>query len=645
MKNQGVAGGCSFESFQFYPATGELLRDGQALKLRPQASLALELLISRGGELVTREELRDALWPDGRVVMFESSIAVVIRELRRALGDDPKEPRFVETIPKRGYRFVTRPSGATPRRAADGTTTPRHDSRTAVGGFLRISQGLALAAVVLLRGSAGSPGPTAVAMHYAEPVTVAVLPFENLTPPSHNAMAEILPRELVGWLGIAAPASLRVIDRTRGEAGAPPHFVLRGSVYGNKDAVVVSARLLSGTDSGFVWGEEYRRRTLDLNLTGRELSARIAEGALSNALPEWSNGYEVPVVKDAAVEHFQRGINALMLFDPQKTNEAIDAFAQATQLDPTFHAAHAHLAVALINWVGPPLTVNRVEEARQAAQRSIELEPRNSVGHRVLGEIALYFDRDWQLAGNRLERSVELAPSGAAGHHSYAAWLSSRGRHDEALRGIELAEALEPGSVAISIDAMMLHFYARDFDGTIRAARRLEQLWPDSKSSHRYTVLSHLAVGNITRAAAKARAVLAGPNTSLADSRATMALTDPEALEAYWMHGLDVGRHYVQQDDGDPSFLSIHYLQLGQSDAAIDALETAVKDNKFSYLLPYLGVSPAFDSLCGHPRFERILRDLRQSALNSESVEWRCAAAISAAASSPTRHGTVARRN
>jgi tetratricopeptide (TPR) repeat protein len=278
-------------------------------------------------------------------------------------------------------------------------------------------------------------------------------------------------------------------------------------------------------------------------------------------------------------------------------------------------------------------------QARQAAQRSIELEPRDSVGHRVLGEISLYFDRDWQLAGNRLERSVELAPSAAAGHHSYAAWLSSRGRHDEALREIELAEALDPGSDAISIDAMMLRFYARDFDGTIRAARRLEQLWPDSKSSHQYTVLSHLAMGDIAQAAAKARTVLARSNTTLADSRPEMALTDSEALEAYWMHGLEVVRRYVQQDDVDPSFLSIHYIQLGQSDAAIDALETAVKDNRISYLLPYLGVSPAFDSLCGYPRFERILRDLRQSALNSESVESRCAAAIKAAASSPLGAG------
>jgi DNA-binding winged helix-turn-helix (wHTH) protein/tetratricopeptide (TPR) repeat protein len=646
MKNQGVAGNYSFESFRFYPATGELFRDGQALKLRPQASLALELLISHGGELVTRDELRGALWPDERVVMFESSIAAVMRELRRALGDDPKASRFIETIPKRGYRFVTRVSDTAPTKAVEGTITRRQGSRGSVGGLLRVSQGLALATVVLLPGSAENPAPTEAAMLYAEPVTVAVLPFENLTPPSHNAMAEILPRELVGRLGIAAPASLRVIDRTGGEAGATPDFLLRGSVRGyggDKDAVVVSARLLSGADSGFLWGEDYRRPRLDLDLTAREVSARIAESVLSNALPAWSNGYEIPAAKDPAVEHFHRGMKALMLFDPQRTNEAVDAFAQATQLDPTFHAAHAHLAMALINWVGPPLTANRVEQARQAAQRSIELEPRNSIGHRVLGEIALYFDRDWQHAGNRLERSVELAPSRAAGHHSYAAWLSSRGRHDEALREIDLAEALDPGSVAISIDAMMLYFYARDFEGTIRAARRLQQLWPDSKSSHQYTVLSHLAVGDITQAAAKARAVLAGPNPSLADLRPTMALTDSEALQAYWMHGLDVVTHYMQQDDADPSFLSIHYIQLGQSDAAIDALQIAVNDHRFSYLLPYLGVSPAFDSLCGYPRFERILRDLRQSALNGDSVESRCAAAIAAAASSPTRRGTVAR--
>jgi tetratricopeptide (TPR) repeat protein len=290
--------------------------------------------------------------------------------------------------------------------------------------------------------------------------------------------------------------------------------------------------------------------------------------------------------------------------------------------------------------MGPSLAAERIEQARQAALRAVELEPRNAVAHRVLGEIALFFDRDWQRAGRHLERSVRLSPSAAPGHHSYASWLSSRGRHDEALREIRLAEALDSGSVVISIDAMLLHFYARDFEGTVHAARRLQQLWPASQSAHRYIVMSRLATGDVAGAAAEARAVLAGSEPTAAESRSTPAMADTEALEAYWQASLSTVLQYVQENQADPSFLSFHYLQLGQPEAAVDSLEKAVATGRFSYLLPYLGVSPAYDSLCGNRRFERILRDLRQSALTAESVESRCGAAMQAA----TRHSAPAAR-
>lgn len=647
MRNKGVDGRYYFESFRFDAGSGELSNSGRSLKLRPQVSLALELLVSRRGELVTREEFRDALWPDERIVMFESSIAAVMRELRRALGDNPKSPRFIETIPKRGYRFVPAAANA-PAKAASPAQPARIAGsrqgrfRGTAGGFLNLSQGLAIAMIVLLPGAVERMPPLAQGPR-AEPVSVAVLPFENLSALSpQSALAEALPRDIVGRLGPVAPEGLRVIDRTgtSESGGTSADFVLRGSVRaageGSAEAVV-SARLLAGANGAFVWGEDFRRLPQEVNLTAGELSARVAGSVLSSTLPGWSNGYEPSLTTSEAAEHYRRGLAAVDRFEPQANAEAIDAFEQALRLDPAFDAAHARLAETLTHWVGPVVTADRLERARQAALRAIELEPRNAIAHRVLGEIGLFFDRDWQLAGRRLERSVELAPAAAPGHHSYAAWLSSRGRHDEALREIDLAEALDPASVAVSIDVMLLHYYARDFEGTIAAARRLRQLWPESHSSYRFTVLSQLAMGDTAAAASEARAALAGRKPTPAESRSAVALTDSEALEAYWKASLEAVKRYVEENDGDPTFLSLLYVQLGQQDAAVDALEEALAKQRFSYFLPFLGVSPAYDSLCGHRRFERILRDLHQSALNSESVDSRCAGAMQAAARHPAR--------
>lgn len=628
MGNPGVERRYAFESFRFDAETGELAGAENTMKLRPQASQALEILISRRPGLVTREELRDVLWPDERIVMFESSIAAVIRELRRALGDDPRSARFIETIPKRGYRFVAAP--AQPPVQADAeqrderpTGARRRYFRATAGGFLTLSQGIAIALIVLLPGAVERMPPL------AEPVYVAVLPFEDEVPPA--GLADALSRYVVGRLGPVAPERLRIIDSTGArETDDPnPDFVLQGSIRGaGAGEAVVSMRLLTGPDGAWVWGEDYRRLPADVDLTARELSARVAGNVLASTLPLWSDGYSPARAGPDAAQHYRHGVEALDRFDEDANAEAIEAFESAIRSDPAFDAAHARLAEALTHWMGPVVTPDRIEQARRSALHAIELEPRNALGQRVLGEIALFFDRDWKLAGERLSRSVALAPAAAPGHHSYAAWLSARGRHDEALREIDLAGALDPASVAISIDVMLLHYYARDYEGTIAAADRLRHLWPESHAAYRFAVLSHLALGNDAEAADSARAAIADRKPALTVSR---ELDDSAALQAYWEASLEAVRGFVRERNADPTFLSLLYLQVGQREAAIDVLEEALAQDRFSYFLPYLGVSPAYDSLCGHPRFERILRDLQQAALSSQSVDSRCAGAMQAA--------------
>lgn len=638
MENAGNAHRFAFEPFLFDGTTGELRGPHRSVKLRPQASQALELLLSRRGEVVSRDELRKALWPDERVVLFEGSIAAVIRELRRALGDDSKAPRFIETVPKRGYRFVgagTEPgdSPVTEAMSAPGRRAVPKNARR--GGLLRASGGLALAMMVLPIGSATSPPPDLQATAASNVVTVAVLPFENLTGlPVHEILAESLPRDLVGWLGGVMPERLRVVDRIGTEKArdlAPEEqsadFVILGSVGADGDATAISARMLSGGDRSFVWGERYRRGTDDTGLTAREVAARIADSVMSKSLPRWRNGSAADSADPAAADAFRRGTAALAQLTPEGMSQAEAAFTEAIELDSGFSAAHAHLAETLIHWIGSPMTNERIERARRAAQVAIELVETNATGYRVLGEIGLYYDRDWESAGQYLERSIELSPSDASGHHSYATWLSARGRHDDALREVDLGAALDPGSVSISIDVMFLRYYARDFEGAVTAARRLERLWPGYYSPHRTVVLSQLAMGNVAAAADEARTVLAR-HPEATDGRSAADLPDSDALEAYWTALRNAFTRHLAENPGDSTILAVVDVQLGRLDEANEALESALASGRFSYFLPYLGVSPSFDRMCGHPGFERILRRLQQATLSSETRLPRCAAAM-----------------
>lgn len=628
-----------FESLRFDAATHELLLDGSAKRLRPQASLALALLLSRRGELVTKAELREALWPDSRIVLFEGSIAAVIRELRRILGDNPRTPRFIETIPKRGYRFVSpcfiSPCSQTPEAEAPARIGPR---RPAVGSGAPVAvRALVLAGAVLIAQGAGDRviPPESAAGPEAPPVRVAVYPFADLSRArAHDLLSHTVARDLVGWLGPAGPERLRVLDivGAGSNAAVQADYAIRGDIRDDGDALVVAARLLTA-EGGFVWGEDYRRdpRNLrDAHLVSREVASRIAEAVLHAAIPgrQARQGVEPSSPADAA---WRRGLDSLALFSPAETVQAVAAFEEATQLEPGVADYQARLAEALIRWPGVPVTRDRAERARAAAERAILLDPDTAVAQRVLGELHLFYDRDWERAGQRLERAIELSPANPSGHHSYAGWLSARGRHAEALREIELAEALDPSSVAISIDVMLMHFYARDFEGALEAARRLQQLWPENGLAHRYSVLSQLATGEVVRAAAEAREVLADSAATAEERRSVVELDDAGALDAYWNATYRAFSRHAVEEAGDPTPLATVHIQLGQPDKAVEALSLAVSEPRFSYFLPYLGVSSEFDSLCGDPRFEQLLRRLGQSAVSSEAVASRCASAIHAA--------------
>lgn len=610
----GTTGTIAIAGLRFNPRTGEILGQGHSVKLRPKASTALALLVENAGELVTRDRLIETLWPDGRTILFEASVTTIIRELRRALGDNSREPRFIETIPRRGYRFI---GPVDERREGVAPMQSRSRRRGFVHGLSRAAAFMISIGGALLLGVADD-GVRSGSQASSDRALV-VHPVQALTgDPDVRAVARVLTAELTTLLSRVVPPDIRVASGTRLEnvplIGAD-HLNLVTEIRPDGGDFVITSRLAGESGRAFLWSADYRRDQDDWNLGAREISARIAEGVVAGGLDERHGMEWEERIGKTALEAYREGRSHLNRRTARATSAALESFRQALGAAPDFADAHASLAEALMTWPGPEKTQQIMDQAEAAANRALELDPRNARAHWVLGQIAMFYERRWEEAGRRFDLAMRLSPADARIRQTRAGWLCARGRCREALREIELAGALDPASVAISVDVMLFHYFARDFDGTVRAARRLAALRPGEYGSGRLSILAYQAKGDRSSAARHARDELVRLDDS-GEAERWRRLDDEQALQAYWdgaVHTLDRAseRRWI-----DPAALATFHAQAGDTQTALDLVARAATEPYFSFQLPYLGVNPALDPLRAHPRFEKALRELGQAALS-----------------------------
>ena len=611
-----------FSNFRFDPASGELHGRGTVLKLRAQVARVLSLLLERPGIVVDRDMLRRTLWPDKRVVLFEVSIAAPIRELRRALGDDAKAPRYIETLPRRGYRFI---APVNPISWSPGATTIRPVApagRRPPGASLRSGRLLLILSLWLVFDGSVSIESTP-SMQAAADATLA-FHIEALAPYAEVEAALLLRRvvhdELPAYLAAALPSDVRILawdggptdGAKRSAAMGHQAVLLNGGIRLDGDALVISARALAAGDGRQLWSGQYRMPADDPVLAGREAAARIAGAILDELAPALLDSMSA-LPPEPALEPYRQALELMLRPSVESADAAVGLFQHAIDTAPGFAAAHAGLADALITWPGPPKTPERVRRARAAATRALELAADHPVAHRVLGDLHLFHDRDWIRAAERLTRAAQLAPADARIRHSLASWLSARGRHRDALMEIELARALDPASIAISLDVMAFHFHARDFAGTLEAAARLALVWPGNRASDRFSVLSHQAMGDLEAAQRVAWRDLVQRGV-VAEEPRPAAATGPEiSLEAYWAGTAQALEQAAADTWIDPAQLAVAFAHAGRTREALQMIETATGEPYFSYLVPYLGVTPALDPLRGQLQFEQVLRSLGQA--------------------------------
>jgi TolB-like protein/DNA-binding winged helix-turn-helix (wHTH) protein/Flp pilus assembly protein TadD len=574
-----------FADFELNAATFELFHSGRRVELKPQPARLLAYLVLRAGVGVSRAELAAHLWP-GRHVEVDQGLNSCIRQIRNALGDEAGEPRFVETLPRFGYRFVAPVVAVT----SAGVRRRRWLAVPAFGVVLA----LALTGTVCLLTPCGRGRPTPAA---EDGLRLVVLPFRDAgTGGDLEHVALGLTEELIaafaaseGLEVIALTSALRLAD---GQTPLPEiadalgvDYAIEGSVLGDGRRMRVHVRLVDARTQATVWSRRYERAARD----ELEIQASVASAVLA-ALPEpgrWGErGAVTPPVPRArrlyleARYHDRRG--------PTGGKAAEPLYRAAVEADPGYAPAWTGLAHSRMQ-------LQDFEGARQA----VALDEGQVDPHLVLANVALVVDWDWDAAGEHHRAALRAAPGSSAPPQFHSFLLSTLGRHREALAEIGRAVDLDPVSPVAQADFGLVHYWARDYAAAARRCRQTLALEPDDAAARSCLLYSLLALGRRAEAAAEARHLMevggAGvgvlPGADLA----------PDAvLERYWTW--NIGQW---QEAGLEYGSVIANLGLGRLQQALRHLEAALEGRE--WFLVTLGQDPRFDPLRGDPRFVAVM--------------------------------------
>jgi TolB-like protein/Tfp pilus assembly protein PilF len=565
-----------FGSFELDRRSRELRKGASRVRLQEQPFEILCLMLERPGHVVTRDELRQRLWPDGTFVDFEHSLNAAVKRLRAALGDDADNPRYVETLPRRGYRFI----GSVPEEAA---------AEPPGSGTLR--------------------------------VRMAVLPFTSLGEEGgQEYFTDGLTEEMIAQLGrlcrgriaiIARQSSMAFKGTTRAarEIGQALRaaYLLEGSVRREGDRVRITARLVETKGETNLWVETYERHLTDCLSVQAEVAARIAQSLAMELVPEQPRaGLDVRSPDAAAYQAYLKARYFWNKPGDDGVEDALAYFQQAIGADPSYAAAYSGLARAYVSRAGYYRERPRValEKARDAAERALRLDPALSEAHLALGEVRRMLQWDTRAARSAYSHAIALNPSYETAHRAYGVMLASLGRHAQAIRESDRACELDPLCLAVNTSAAWVRYAAGDYAAAIEQCNRTmdidDRYYP---AARRLLGASHLQLGE-TREALKALEAACEANV---DPVAMAWLTHARAVlgdRAGAIGLLTRLERLARQRYVPPYHLAIAHTGLGDIDAAFTALDAAAEDR-----------DPALANVAVDPRFAPLRTDRRYAEL------------------------------
>ena len=616
----------------------ELRRDGVRVPLQEQPFRVLSLLLERPGEVVTREELQTKLWPADTYVGFDEGINTAIRKLRAAFGDSADNPRFIETLPRRGYRFIAPVSEVAAEvagvngRAGDAAeasegesvvnpSAPAEHSRNwkAAAVVAALALVVASSAYFLQRRLTAETPPT-------KPAMLAVLPFQNLsTDPEQEYFSDGLTEETITDLGQLSPDQLGVIART--SAMAYKHttktvseigrdlgvdYILEGSVRREGKRVRISAQLIRVKDQTHLWAENYDREFEDFLGVQNDIGYAISREVDVRLTPEKQSELQtVRKVDPEAYDLYLKGLFYWNTLTATGLRKAISYFEQSTRKDPSNALAYAGLAdcYALLPMIGDAAPRDSFPAAETAIARALELNEGLAVVHDSNARLKFFYEWDWPECEKQCLRAIELNRNLAGAHVRYAHLLSDLGRHREALAEAQRARELDPLSlITNALDGMFL-LHARRYDEAIQQLRRTIDVNPHFFVSHFQLGKAYEQKKMYAEAIAelvKARDISEGNTETIASLGHVYAVSGQPGAAREVLAGLErqSRQRYV------PAFnLALVYAGLGEKDRALDALEKGYEERDVHMM--FLKVDPRWDEYRTNPRFVQLMRRMR----------------------------------
>jgi TolB-like protein/Flp pilus assembly protein TadD len=559
-----------FGVFEVDFRAGELRKRGVKIKLQKQPLQVLEMLLMRPGEVVTREELQKAIWPPDTFVDFDQGLHSAIKRLREALNDSAEAPRFIETLPGRGYRLV----------ASIGST---------VGGGIQ---------------------------------SLAVLPMENLSrDPEQEYFADGMTEALI--TNLAKISALRVVSRTSamrykgvcqksvreiaGELGVDG--IVEGTVMRAGERVRISAQLINACKDTHLWAESYDRELRDILALQSEVAQAIAHEIQVKVTPrEQFQLSQTQPVEPAAYHAYLRGRYHWNKRSGEAVKKGADYFRQAIEKDEAYAPAYAGLADSLVilGYWGFASPEESTRRAREVALRALEIDDAFGEAHASLAFAIHMYNWDFLQAEKEFQRSIELNPRYAPARQWYALYLAEMGRWDQATEEISQAIKLDPVSPIIHVACAGMLIFARKWDEAIEECETALELepgflqarwmlgWAYGQKSMYKQAIDELADG----------VRLSGGAALFSFALCYVYSVAGKLDEAHKIlqELLDLSEHgYVM-----PYWIATIYGGLGNKEEAFRWLERAYHDR--SAWIAFLKVQPWFDNLRSDPRFQDLVR-------------------------------------
>ena len=625
-----------FGTYELSLQSGEVRKAGVRIRVQQQPMKLLELLLERPGEVVTREELRSRVWPSESFGDFDQAVNIAIAKLRSALGDSAENPRYIETLPKRGYRFIAEVSvveADTPTKRSEPATEglpvaePGHQPQgtglpVAHKPRLWFTRGVSAAlALVLISGiltawlfRSRGHAPTGIR-------SLAVLPLDNLSgDASQDYFADGMTDELI--TDLAQISALRVISRTsamvyKGARKPLPQIarelnvdaVVEGTVLRAGDQVRITAQLIQAPDDKHLWAESYEGNVRDTLALQNKVARAIAEQIRINLNP-----HEQAALKNARVlnpEAYESYLKGRYFWNKRTANGlkvALAYFNQAIEEDPKYAQAYSGLAdtyALLGDWQYAVMTPKEaLPKAKAAAMKALELDDSLSEAHNSLAFCLEGFDWDFGSAEKEFLRAIELNPGYATAHHWYAWHLSLVGRNSEAIAEMRKAENLDPLSLIINADLAELLLIAHLPDESIQQSRKTLEMDANFALAHNQMGQGYLEKHMFGEAVAeiqKAIQLSGGSPTFTANLARAYAASGQKAAAMEQLNDLK-----KRSASGDPhsSEIAMIYAALGNSDQAMTWLDKSY-EQRFN---PGILLRPGFDPLRSDSRFQDLVR-------------------------------------